>query len=541
MRRTLRLPRVLCLLFLGFAAGCADEPYDLIIRGGTVVDGTGGEPYRADVGVRGDRIAAIGNLSRARATHLLEAEGLHLAPGFIDLHSHADGGLVSEERSVAHALLAQGLTTVVINADGRSPDLVRQREQLLEHGLGVNVAQLVGHNTARVAAMGGSHDRPPTAEELEEMRATIRAGMEAGAFGLSTGLFYTPSSYAETDEVIALAEVVAEYGGVHSSHIRDESDYTVGVVNAVQEIIDISRATGVTGIVSHIKALGPNVWGHSEEIVARIEAARAEGLSIWADQYPYAASQTSLVAALFPAWAQEGGGLRGRLRDPAMAARIRPEVADNLARRGGADRLQFTGGDYMGRTLADHAGDHGLDPVDAAIRIVLTGGATGVVSHNMHDDDIHRLMRQPWMATSTDGFLPEFGRGMPHPRGYGSYARKLRKYVLEDRVIDLPFAIRSMSAVGAEAIGSEGRGVLEEGAFADIVVFDLARVNDPATYMDPHQLSEGMVHVLVNGVPAIRDGEFTNALAGRVLSRHGPERAVGGEVVAEARTGERTR
>ncbi len=520
-----RIPILILVVLLGGLAAC-DAPYDTVILGGTIIDGSGGEPFEADLGIRGDRIEAIGSLSRARADRVIDATALYLAPGFIDLHSHAEAALGDEERSVAEPLIAQGITTVVVNADGRSPaDLVEQRNEFLEHGLGVNVAQLVGHNTARTRAMDGSHDRAPTPEELDEMRAIIRAGMEAGAFGLSTGLFYTPSSYSETDEVIALAEVAAEFGGMHSSHIRDESDYTVGVVNAVQEIIDITRATGVVGIVSHIKALGPNVWGDSEEIVARIQAARDEGLPVWADQYPYAASQTSMVAALFPAWsrAEGDGGLRGRLDDPVLAERIRAEIAENLVRRGGADRLQFTGGEYMGRTLQDYADDHGMDGVEAAIDIVRIEAPTGVVSHNMNDDDILRIMRQPWTATSTDGVLPVFGEGMPHPRGYGAFARKIRKYVVEEGAIELPFAIRSMTAVGAEAMGLEDRGRLEVGAFADVVVFDLEAVNDPASYMEPHQLSEGMVWVLVNGVPVIEGGVFTGAVPGRVLLRDGSD------------------
>lgn len=505
---------------LGLGLGGMDDPFDLVIEGGTVVDGSGGEPFEADVGIRGDRIAALGDLSGAEAERTLDAQGLHVAPGFIDLHSHATAGLTSPRRSPAHALLAQGITTVVINADGRSPgDLLVQRRRLERHGVGVNVARLVGHGTARRRAMGGSHRRAPSKEEMDAMRREVRRGMEAGAFGLSTGLFYTPGSYAGTDEVIELAEVVAEYGGVHSSHIRDESDYSVGVVDAVQEIIDISEATGVPGIVSHVKALGPNVWGASEEIVRRIEEARRRGIEIWADQYPYAASQTTLVAALVPAWAQEGDVFHRRLGDPEEGERIRAGMRENLARRGGPDRLQFTGGEYRGRTLADYAEDHGLDPVEAALRVITGGGAVGIISHNMHEDDIVRFMRQPWTATSTDGFLPQMGQGMVHPRSYGSYARKLRKYVVEEGVLHLPAAVRSMSAVGAEAMGVEGRGVLEEGAFADVAVFDLARVNDPATYMEPHALSEGMVHVLVNGAPALEDGAFTDALAGRVLRR----------------------
>ncbi len=519
-----RLPLVLALLVLLIPSGCADEPYDLILRGGFVLDGTGNEAFAADVGIRGERIAAVGNLARAEATEILEVQGLYVAPGFIDLHSHAGGGLESENLSVAHALVAQGITTAVINPDGGgSVDIAAQQEALLEHGLGVNVIQLVPHASIRQRAMGGSHDRAPTHEEMAEMLRLTREGMEAGAFGLSTGLFYTPGFYAETDEVIELMRIVAEYDGVHSSHIRDESDYSIGVVAAVQEIIDIARETGSAGIVSHVKALGPNVWGQSREIVERIDAARAEGVEVWADQYPYDASATGFVAALVPAWARDGGSgeMRDRMRDPELGERIHAGMAENLARRGGADRIMFRGsGGIAGRTLAELAEEAGADPVDHAFEMIAGGDSPGIISFNMHEDDIATLMQQPWTLTSTDGGLPTFGSGTPHPRTYGAFPRKLRKYVREEGVVDLAFAIRSMTGASAEAFRVRDRGVLRSGAWADVVVFDFERVHDPADFMEPHQYSEGMVHVFVNGVAVIRDGTFTNALPGRVLRLH---------------------
>jgi len=508
-------------------AGCGDEPYDLILRGGTVLDGTGGEAVQADVGIRGDRIAAIGNLGRAEAAEVLDVEGLYVAPGFIDLHSHAGGGLESENLSVAHALIAQGITTAAINPDGGGAvDLAAQRSDLLEYGLGVNVIQLVPHASVRQRAMGGSHDRAPTDEEMAEMLRMTREGMEEGAFGLSSGLFYTPGFYATTEEVIELARIVAEYDGVHTSHIRDESDYSIGVVAAVQEIIDIARESGSVGIVSHVKALGPNVWGQSRQIVERINAARAEGVEVWADQYPYEASATGFVAALVPAWARDGGSgaMRERMVDPELGERIHAEIAENLARRGGADRIMFRGsGGIAGRTLADLAEEAGRDPVDTAFDMIVDGQSPGIISFNMLEDDIEELMRQEWTLTSTDGGLPTFGSGTPHPRTYGAFPRKIREYVLERGVIDLPFAIRSMTGASAEAFRVTDRGVLRSGAYADIVVFDLDRVNDPADFMQPHQYAEGMVHVFVNGVAVIRDSAFTDALPGRVLRLHGPD------------------
>jgi N-acyl-D-amino-acid deacylase len=535
-----RLVSALAAVILALA-GCGEEAYDIVLRGGQVLDGTGSEAFVADVGIRGDRIATVGRLDGAAAHRVLDASGLVVAPGFIDLHSHASGGLASEDRSPAHALLAQGITTAVINPDGGGPvDLVRQRETLLEHGLGVNVAQMVPHSTVRTSAMGGSFDRPPTEEEMEDMLRMVREGMEAGAYGLSSGLFYTPGNYAETDEVIALARVVAEFDGVHSSHIRDESDYSVGVVAAVQEIIDIARASGAAGIVSHVKALGPNVWGESREIVRRIEAARAGGVEVWADQYPYEASATGFTAALVPAWARDGGtaAMRERFEDPGTAERIRDEMRENLARRGGADRIMFRGSDGpAGRTLAELAEQRGADPVDAGFELIRAGGSPGIISFNMIEEDIEALMRQPWTLTSTDGGLPVFGEGTPHPRTYGAFPRKIREYVLERGVIDLPFAIRSMTGASAEAFRFEDRGELREGAIADIVVFDLDRVEAPADFMNPHQLSRGMVWVLVNGVPVIDGGEFTVELPGRVLNRSGDDFGREVQTAGEVRAG----
>ena len=516
---------LVALLAVGAVGACSSaEPreYDVILRGGTVLEG-GTEPGTVgDIALAGDRIAAVGDLSGATARETLDVTGLYVAPGFIDVHSHAGVGLDSEDRSHAEPLLAQGITTVVVNPDGGGPvDLAEQRTLLLEHGLGVNVAQLVPHGSVRGAVLG-MEDRLPGAAELERMRDLVRAGMEEGAYGLSSGPFYAPGSYSDTDELVALAEVAAEYGGVYSSHIRDESDYTIGLMASVEEVITVARSAGITGVVTHIKALGPPVWGKSAEVVAAIEAARAEGLRVYADQYPYEASSTGLSAALLPRWAQAGGrdSLAARLAHAPTRTRMRGEMETNLARRGGADRLQFgrfrPDPSIEGRTLDDVAVARDLHPLDAALELIGEGEAS-VVSFNMHEDDITTFMVQPWTMTASDGALPEWRVGVPHPRAYGTFARKLRKYVLEDGIVSLGAAIRSMTSLPAEVFGFEERGRLREGAVADIVVFDLERVRDLATYTDPHRLSEGMVHVFVNGTAAIRDGVLTDARAGRVL------------------------
>jgi N-acyl-D-aspartate/D-glutamate deacylase/outer membrane protein assembly factor BamB len=504
------------------------QGYDVLIRGGRVLDGSGNPWFYADVAVAGDRIAAIGDLRGATAGIEIDAAGLYVAPGYIDVHSHAAGGLASEQLAGAETLLYQGVTTVVINPDGRSPDIGEQRDEMLAHGIGVNATPMVGHGSTRGEVIGAD-DRQATAAELERMREIVRAGMEEGAFGLSSGLFYAPGSYAELAEVIALAEVAAEYGGVYASHIRDEADYTIGVVAAVDEVIEVARRAGIPGVVTHVKALGPNVWGESRTIVEHIEAARAEGVEMYADQYPYEASSTGLSAALLPRWSQAGGGeaLAARFADAETRARIRAAMVENLARRGGAGRIQFVSGEGIeGRTLQDLADEQGIDPIDVAIELLGSGGGGSIISHNMDAADVHTLMVQPWTMTASDGGLPRFGAGKPHPRSYGTFPRKIRQYVLEEEVLPLAAAIRSMTSLPATAFRIADRGTLRAGAFADVVVFDLARVRDLATYEDPHQYAEGVVHLLVNGQLAVRDGQPTGVRAGRALRRS--ERAAGG-------------
>ncbi|HEY0970574.1 MAG TPA: amidohydrolase family protein [Gemmatimonadales bacterium] len=502
----------------------ARGPFDVLVRGGRVLDGSGNAWIRADVGVRGDSIVAVGDLGGATAGTVLDATGLYVAPGFIDTHSHAGGALETAELSGARPLLAQGVTTVFVNPDGGgSVDLAAQRRDLLEHGLGVNVALMVPHGSVRQEVLGMA-DRAPSPAEMARMEELVRRGMEEGAFALSSGPFYAPGSFAKTDELVALARIAARYGAPYQSHIRDESDYTIGLLAAVEEVITVAREAGTRGVVTHVKALGPSVWGFSAAIVNRVERARAEGVEVFADQYPYEASSTSLAAALVPRWAQAGGGdsLRARLANAGQRSRIVAEMRENLARRGGAERIRISrhaaDSTVEGLTLAAIAARQGVDAVETAIALVTAGGPQ-VVSFNMHDDDIERLMRQPWTMTASDGSLVRAGSGVPHPRGNGAFARKLRHYAVEEAVVDLPFAIRSMTSLPATVYNLRDRGWIRSGARADLVVFDLGGLRDVATFDDPHRIAEGMVHVLVNGRLAIRDGEFTDELAGQVLRR----------------------
>jgi N-acyl-D-aspartate/D-glutamate deacylase len=477
------------------------------------------------VGITGDRIMAVGNLSRVPARRIVElAENHYVAPGFIDTHSHAGGGLGTPAGSMAEPLLAQGITTVFVNPDGGGPvDLVAQRRGYESRGIGVNVAQFVPHGSVRGEVLGMA-DRAPSASEMDRMRSLVRRGMEEGAWGLSSGPFYAPGSFSDTDELVELARVVAEFGGAYQSHIRDESDYTVGLMAAVEEVVTVAAGAGIPGVVTHVKALGPPVWGFSLAVIRRIEAARAAGIELYADQYPYIASATGLGAALLPRWAEAGGrdSLNARLDDPATRARVREAVVENLARRGGADRIQFRLFEQEpaieGRTLADVARDRGVEAPDAALQL-LRRGSPGIVSFNMDERDVQLLMAQPWTMTASDGDLPEWGAGVPHPRSYGSFPRKLRTYVVEQQVLPLEAAIRTMTGLPASVYRMPDRGRILPGMAADLVVFDLDEVRDPATFTEPHQLSEGMVHVLVNGVSAVDGGAFTGERPGRVLRR----------------------
>ena len=499
--------------------------YDIIIRHGRVLDGSGNPWMRADVAITGDRIAAVGALGAATAAREVDASGLHVAPGFIDTHTHAGPGMATAALAPAVPQLRQGITTIFINPDGGGEiDIAAQRAALLKNGLGVNVGQLVPHGAARQRVMGMA-DRHAEPHEIARMKDLVRAGMAEGAWGLSAGPFYVPGSYAEPREYVEVAKAAAEFGGVFQSHIRDESDYSVGVLASVDELITVAREAKLPAIVTHIKVLGPGVWGFSTPMIRRIEQARAEGLEVWADQYPYEASATGLVAALMPAWAQAGGRgeLRKRLADPPTRARIRAEMAENLRRRAGAERIQFRrvveDPSIEGLTLAHVARDRNTDPVDVAIALI-EAGSPAIVSFGMLEDDVRAFMKQPWTMTASDGDLVPMGEGVPHPRVYGTFARKIRRYVVEEHVVRLEDAVRSMTSLPAQVFRMKDRGVLRAGAFADVVVFDLARVCDTATYDKPHQLAEGMVHVFVNGRAAIADGALTTERAGRVLRRH---------------------
>jgi N-acyl-D-amino-acid deacylase len=511
--------RVALLVSSGFQA---PDRFDILIKNGHVVDGNGNPWILADVGIVGDRIRAVGRLPVATAARVIDATNLTVTPGFIDVHSHAGPGLATEALKQGQPILAQGITTVLINPDGGGPtDLEAQRGRYRRQGIGPNVGLFAAHGSIRQSVMGMT-DHDPDSEQVAKMVDMVRRGMREGAIGLSSGLYYAPGSYSKTDEVVAMARMAAQFGGVYASHIRDEGDYSVGVVAAVQEVITIAEQAGLIGVVTHMKALGPANHGLSMALIERIEAARARGVQVYADQYPYNASGTGIGGALIPRWAQVGGrdALLKRIRGQERA-KVVADVRANLERRGGADTLLISryspDVSFEGRSLGELARKAGRPPEEYSLDLLERADAS-LVSFNMSERDIDLIMRQPWTMTSTDGDLVPMGQGKPHPRAYGAFPRKLRLYVKERNVVDLPFAIRSMTSLPAQVFALKDRGQLRPGAFADIVIFDPAKVSDTATYLEPHQLAEGMTYILVNG-ELVRDGaKFTTALPGRVVT-----------------------
>ncbi|HEX8851604.1 MAG TPA: penicillin acylase family protein [Gemmatimonadaceae bacterium] len=519
---SLRSLPVVASLLLAAPLLAQGRDVDLLITGGTLVDGTGAPARRADVGIANDRIVFVGDATREklRGRRHIDATGSIVAPGFIDPHTHTLADLGSDSGRANLAYLMQGVTTVVTNNDGGGTlDIGATLDHWASSGIGTNAALYVGEGSVRAAVLGMSA-ATPTAAQLDSMRAIVRRGMRDGALGLSTGLYYAPGSYASTEEIIALARVAAEQGGIYDSHLRDEGSYTIGLLGAVREALRIGQEAGIPVHIAHIKALGTDVWGRSDSVVALIERARASGLEVTADQYPYLASGTSLSAALLPRWAEAGGtdSLRMRVADGATRARLVADMDANLRRRGGAASLLITSArdrTLVGKTLADVAAARGAAPVETALDIILAGGA-GLASFNMQESDVDRFMTQPFVMTGSDG-------STGHPRKYGTFPRKIRHYVYDTGLLTLPQAIHASSALAASALRLRDRGVVAPGKFADVIVFDPATYRDRATYEQPELLATGVRYVLVNGRVAVDRGRFTGVLAGRPLRRTGSD------------------
>ena len=490
----------------------ASPQADLLIRGGTIYPG-GGEPFAGDVAVKGDRIVAVAPHLTITARRTIDARGMIVAPGFVDPHSHMEAWLTADDsrRRLIEPFLMQGVTTTFIGNDGGGPlDVGRLLASPAAKPVGINFAAYTGFGSIRERVVGQER-REPTPDELLQERALVRQAMCEGAIGLSTGLFYAPQSFSRTDEVVALASVAGEMGGTYDTHLRDESNYTVGLAAAVDEAIAVAREGRIPVHISHIKALGVDLHGMAPSIVDKIDQARAEGLDVTAGQYPWEASGTSLVASLVPLWAQDGGrkAMLARFDDPALAERLRSEMAENMRRRGGAPSMLIVEGRWKNRRLDAVARDLGLDAVAAGMAVIREADPA-TISFNMAEDDIATFMRRPWVMTDSDA-------STAHPRVYGSFARKYAVYVKERRILSMREFIDRSSALTADWFGLKDRGHVRSGAFADLVVFDPARYAARATYEQPGLTAVGVQTVLVNGELAVDGGRLTGTANGRAL------------------------
>ena len=516
---TIRLAVVLALLGAPATRLAAQQQVDVLIRGGTLIDGTGAARRRADVGIKGERIAFVGNATTSHVTapKTIDATNLIVAPGFIDPHTHTQGDLSSPQRKANLAYLMQGVTTVITNNDGGGgTDIGKLLDTWTKQGIGTNAAVYIGQGSVRGAVLGMSA-AAPTPAQMDSMKAIVSRAMDHGAIGMSTGLYYAPGSYSTTEEVIELAKIAAAKGGLYDSHIRDESSYTIGLIGAVNETIRIGREAHLPVHISHIKALGTDVWGQSDTVISLMKRARAAGVDITAGQYPYTASGTSLGASLLPRWAEAGGrdSLRARVNDPATRARLIKDMEENLRRRNGAHSLLISSTrdtSILGKRLDDIAAARKRSPVEAALEIIVAGQDPGVASFNMNEKDIENFMKQDFIVTDSDG-------SDGHPRKYGTYPKLFHEYVNQKHVLTLERAVQRSSAQPAKILGLTERGVIKQGAFADVIVFDNNTFADRSTYEQPTLMATGMRFVFVNGVLTIDGGNYTGATGGKALRR----------------------
>lgn len=510
------------------APATATPRIDVVIRGGTIYTGADSVPITGDVEIAGDRIVYVGPGRRTPAARVIDASGQIVAPGFIDAHTHPDTYIRSSDATQRLNLpwLAQGVSTIVFGVDGGgTPDVAMDAQALTTAGFGTNLVPFVGFGAIRTRVLG-QDDRTPTAAELDREKALAARAMCEGAYGLSTGLFYAPQSYAKTDEVIAVAREAGRRGGIYDTHQRDESNYTIGLIGSTKEAIEIGRVAGMPVHFAHLKALGVDLQGQAPQLIATIEAARAAGQNVTADQYPWLASGSSVDASLLPRWAVDGGYRKmiARFDDPPTLARIKTEMVENLRRRGGKESILLTSADqpWTGKTLGQMATLWGVDPIDAAIRILRVANpagtepaGVGIASFNMADRDVDLLMQQPWVVTSSDG-------SDGHPRQYATFPRKYQVYVRERKIISLRDFIRRSTGLTADLYHIDHRGYLKTGYFADVVVFDPAGYAPRADYVHPKVPSVGVKALFVNGRLALANGATTGTAAGRVLLRPTP-------------------
>ncbi len=547
------IKRLLSVVIAGTLVACSPQ-YDVVIRGGTVYDGSGSEPFVGDVAVTGDSVAFVGESAAGRARVDIDATGLAVTPGFINMLSWATESLIEDGRSQSD--IRQGVTLEVFGegwSEGPLTETMRQQllqqqgdiefdipwttlaeylDHLVERGVSTNVASFVGATTVRIHELG-YEDRPPTAEELDRMRGLVRQAMEDGALGLGSSLIYAPAFYASTEELIELAKVAAEYDGMYISHMRSEGNR---LLQAHDELMTIAREAGIRAESYHLKAAGQSNWPKMDQLIERVERARAEGLEVTADMYNYTAGATGLDAAM-PPWVQEGGlePWIERLKIPATRRRVRREMStptdawENLyLAAGSAENVLLVGfkNDVLkpltGKTLAEVASMRGKSPEETAMDLVIEDGSrVGTVYFLMSEDNVRKQIALPWVSFGSDAgsLAPEgvFLKSNPHPRGYGNFARLLGKYVREERIIPLEEAVRKLTSFPAANLRIERRGALRPGYYADIAVFDPETIQDHATFDEPHQYATGMVHVFVNGVQVLRDGEHTGQTPGRVV------------------------
>lgn len=513
-------------VFVAFAgpAAHADEPVDadLLLQGGTIHDGAGQAPAVGDVAIRGDKIVAVGKFAVGKIGRRIDCRDLIVAPGFIDLHNHSDEPIVDRLTRSNVNYLTQGCTTIVTGNCGSGPvDVSAYYQKIDGVGAGTNVAHLLPQGNLRKEVIGTAQ-RAATADEIAQMQKLAAKAMEDGAWGMSSGLIYVPSSYADTAELSEIAKAVGRHGGIYASHIRGEG---LQLLSSVEEALEIGRKSGAAVHISHFKSSGQEAWGLVRQAARTIEQARTLGQVVTADQYPYIASSTSLEATVIPTWARAGGekGLVARFDDKEQSARLRSEIAERLSKTDGGERLKIARyarrPEWAGKSLAEIASAEGKSPLDVSIEITRTGGAQ-IVSFGMSEDDVRFVMTLPWVATASDGraYIP--GADRPHPRSYGTFSRRIGYYALRERVVPLEQAIRSASGLPADILGMKDRGYLRAGQFADVVVLSPREFVDTATFDDPHEYSAGVRYVLVNGEPAIEHGVPTGALAGKALRKN---------------------
>jgi len=506
--------------------GCAtSEEFDVLILNGTVYDGSLDDPAMMDVGIRNDEIVAVGSLKNKTASKVIDATGLAVAPGFIDLHAHLEPIF---EIPDCESHIRQGVTTSLGGPDGRGPvPFGAYIDSLARVGVGMNVGFLVGHNTVRQRVMN-LDNRAPTAEELNQMKILVSQAMDEGAFGISTGLKYLPGNFSKVDEIIALSKEAAMKGGIYTSHLRDEG---LEVIASVKEAIAISEEADIPVVLTHHKVIGKPMWGKSNETLALVDAARKRGLDIRIDQYPYNASYTG-ISVLIPSWARAGGSdaFKNRLKNPTLRDSIKQGIVFNILNdRGGddLDRVQFAKVKWMpeleGKTLKYWCTLKGLEPTtengaELVIEAQLNGGAS-CIFHAMDETDVVTIMKHPQTMIASDGRLVKLGDGHPHPRWYGTFPRVLGKYVREDKVLSLKEALHKMTLLPAKAMGLKDRGQIVEGTKADITIFNPKTILDQATFEDPHRYSVGIEYVLINGKLAVEQGLFNPIKSGKVLKK----------------------